>query len=53
MDIHFTYAFLMPVKPFATAPGSLKACDIPRSELFICAMIPVEDVCCEFWLHNQ
>jgi hypothetical protein len=43
-------------EPFATAPGHLKDCDTPQSEVSMRAMMEVEDifsVCCEFWLEKQ
>ena len=39
-----------PVKPFATAPGSLNWCDSPKADLAVRALKKVEDVlsiCCE------
>jgi hypothetical protein len=35
---------LRPVRPFATAPGPLKMCDSPRSDVSICALIGVGNI---------
>jgi hypothetical protein len=35
---------LMPVKPFATAWGPLKWCDIPRSDVSLRAFIQMADI---------
>lgn len=43
MKGHITEVFLVPVKPFATAPGSYKECDSPRLDVSMCELIHVED----------
>ena len=35
---------LRPLRPYATAPGSIKLCDSPRSDVSMCALIGVEDI---------
>jgi hypothetical protein len=45
-----------PVKPFATAPGPLKWCDSPWSDVSMCALIKAEGILsnwCELWLDKQ
>jgi len=49
MKRFFTYAFLMPVKTFANAPGPLTVSDSPQAQNRG-AFIQVEDIlsiCCE------
>lgn len=44
MKKHFTNSFFVPVKLFTTAPGSLKVCDSPRSDVSIRALIQMGDI---------
>jgi len=44
MDRHLTNALFMFVEPFATAPGPLKCCNTPQSEVPMRAVIYVEDI---------
>jgi hypothetical protein len=56
MKRHFTHEFFMIVKPFSTAPGPLKGRDSPWSDVYMRALIQVEDIlsiCCELWLDKQ
>jgi hypothetical protein len=46
MKRHFTNAIFVPVKPFATAPGSLNWSDSPKADLAMRALKQMEDVLC-------
>jgi hypothetical protein len=53
MKVNLTKPFLMPVKPFATAPGPLKECNKPWLDVSMRALIQVEDIlsiCSKFWI---
>jgi hypothetical protein len=47
---------LRSVSPFTTAPGPMKVCDSPRSDVSMSTLIGVEDtlsIPCEFYLGEQ
>jgi len=53
---HFTNACFVPVKPFATASGSLNWCDSPKADLAMRAlkqMGEVLSIICELCLDKQ